>query len=64
MLLEGGVRCSLPTWAQFCGNAALCFLPPMPQATVYVYQLIDGQVKVDKLEFNKAAAPTGGARQL
>ncbi|KAL4446307.1 hypothetical protein ABPG77_003114 [Micractinium sp. CCAP 211/92] len=34
------------------------------KATVYVYQLLDGQVKVDKLEFNKPASAAGGARQL
>lgn len=38
--------------------------PAAVQATVYVYQLIDGQVKVDKLEFSKSPSAAGGARQL
>jgi hypothetical protein len=35
------------------------------QATVYVYELVEGQVKVDKLEFSKPQRGGGvGLRQL
>jgi hypothetical protein len=39
---------------------------PSLQATVYVYELVEGQVKVDKLEFLKPqrAGGGGGARTL
>ncbi len=50
-------------WPQRMLRVMLFCSPPV-QATVYVYQLIDGQVKVDKLEFNKPASAAGGTRQL
>jgi hypothetical protein len=31
------------------------------QATIYVYKLVDGEVKVEKIEHTKAAAPAASA---
>lgn len=42
-------------------NGWHCSNHPSPQATVYVYELGEGeQVKVDKLEFSKASRGLGG----
>lgn len=32
---------------------------PPCQATVYVYELVEGEVKVDKLEFSKVTSGSG-----
>ena len=50
-----------------CLLILLYSLPPL-QATVYVYELVEGQVKVDKLEYSKPqqqrGAVAGGLGQL
>ena len=51
----GVLKCSPPRpfcWKCWCAALSV-------QATVYVYELVEGEVKVDKLEFTKSSGGRG-----